>query len=474
MPFSKKMTTFHTENIQTYLMKNIFLLLFGLIVGQLSAQNIEGTWHGLLEIPGKPLKISFHIEKNEGKFSATMDVPEQGAKGLPMNTIAFENNKLVMSLEMAGIVYEGIWENDEKINGKFMQGGMALTLNLSRKEQTVEKPKRPQTPQPPFDYIIEDVVFENTLEKFKLGGTLTLPKNKDFKSIVILISGSGQQNRNSVLFDHAPFWVIADYLTKNGIAVLRYDDRGVGQSGGDVMKATSANFAEDVLSAVQFLTSKPEFKTKKIILAGHSEGGLIAPIVASKSKEVDGVILLAGPGVAGDVILKEQSYLIGKASGLSEQQLQKSKATNEKIYAIIKTTKDLELAKTDLRPILESEFEGLPAAQKSQAVEQQLASICSLWFQYFVKYDPKMMLSQLKIPVLALNGEKDLQVPAQLNIDGIKANCGSKNLTTKIYPNLNHLFQIAKTGNVSEYATIEETFNEVVLADIKNWILNLK
>ena len=455
-------------------MKNIILLIFGLIIGQLSAQNIEGAWHGLIEIPGKPLKISFHIEKNANNLTATMDVPEQGAKGLPMNTVVFENKKLVMNLEMAGIVYEGIWENDEKIGGKFMQGGMVLNLDLSRKEQVIEKPKRPQTPQPPFNYNIEDVTFENTKENFQIGGTLTIPKNKDFKTVVILISGSGQQNRNSELFDHQPFWVIADYLSKSGIAVLRYDDRGVGQTGGEVMNATSANFADDVLSAITFLKSRNDLKSKKIILLGHSEGGLIAPLVATKSKEIAGLILLAGPGVAGDVLLKEQSYLIGKASGLSEIQLNKVKETNTKIYEIIKTEKDLESVKTKLKPILEAEFANLDPAQKNQAVAQQMATVGSSWFQYFVKYDPKPVLEQINLPILALNGDKDLQVPAKLNIDAIKKIVPAKNLTTKIYPNLNHLFQTAQTGNVPEYATIEETFNEKVLMDIKNWILALK
>ena len=455
-------------------MKNSLLFILGLMMVQMMAQNIEGTWHGLIEIPGKPLKISFNIEKNGSDFSATMDVPEQGAKGLPMNTVVFENNKLVMNLEMAGIVYEGIWENDEKINGKFMQGGMVLPLNLSRKEQIIEKPKRPQTPQPPFDYNVEDITIENTKEKFQIGGTLTLPKNKEFKTVVILISGSGQQNRNSALFDHQPFWVIADFLTKNGIAVLRYDDRGVGQTGGDVMNATSENFAEDVLAAVAYLKSRNDLKSKKIVLLGHSEGGLIAPLVATKSKDIAGLVLLAGPGVAGDVLLVEQSYLIGKASGLSEIQLNKVKETNTKIYEVIKTEKDLASIKAKLKPILEAEFANLDPAQKNQAVAQQMATVGSSWFQYFVKYDPKPVLEKINIPILALNGDKDLQVPAKLNIDAMKKIVPAKNLTTKIYPNLNHLFQTAQTGNVPEYATIEETFNEIVLMDIKSWILNLR
>uniref|UniRef100_UPI00404B1E05 alpha/beta hydrolase family protein n=1 Tax=Flavobacterium sp. TaxID=239 RepID=UPI00404B1E05 len=458
-------------------MKKTLLFLLFSVVMNLQAQKIEGAWHGLLEIPGKPLKVSFNIEKADSEFKATMDIPEQGAKGIPMNYTVFESNKLVMTLEAAGIVFEGTWESDEKILGTFSQGGMQLTLNLFRKEPVIEAAKRPQTPQEPFNYSIEDVVFENTKEKFQLAGTLTTPKNTDFKNVVILISGSGQQNRNSEIFEHKPFWVIADYLTKSNIAVLRFDDRGVGKSGGDVSNVTSLNFVDDVLAAVEYVKSRPELKSKNIILVGHSEGGMIAPLVASKSAAIKALVLLAGPGVSGSVLLKEQSYLIGKASGLTEMQLNKAKENNEKIYDIISKSSNLAEAAKQIEPILAVEYEGFPETQKKQAISQQMATICNPWFQYFVKYDPKPVLEQLKIPVLALNGGKDLQVPADLNIKAIKAafaKSGNKNLQTKIYPNLNHLFQTAVTGNVPEYATIEETFNETVLTDIINWILNLK
>ena len=448
-------------------------LLFLSITSLVSAQEIGGIWHGNLEIQGMSLRVSFNVVKSGNSLSATMDIPQQGAKDIPMSVVAFEEKSLFMSLVQAGIEYKGIWKSEELIEGNFYQAGMTFPLNLSRKIPEAKKINRPQEPKPPFDYLIKDVKYDNKMEGFTMGGTLTLPKGNGPFPVVVLISGSGQQDRNSELFGHKPFWVIADYLTKNGFAVLRSDDRGVGESGGDVEKATSLNFAQDVISALDYLKTVKEIQSKKMYLMGHSEGGMIAPLVVEKYKDVAGIILLAAPGIPGDLLLEEQSYLIGKASGLNEEMLEKTRKANLQIYQIIKSEKDDALLEQKVRTILEAEFETLDKTQRETAVKNQLASITSPWFKYFINFNPEPILKKVNCPVLVLNGENDLQVPAKINMDGIQnalTKGGNKKTTFKSYPKLNHLFQESQTGSVSEYGTIEETFNPVVLADILSWL----
>lgn len=458
--------------------KRIFLFSFLILsfTQLMKAQNINGQWHGNLEIQGMSLRVSFNFVQTGNNFSATMDIPQQGAKGIPMTMVAFEKNELFMSLKQAGIEYKGVWKSEELIEGNFLQAGMSLPLHLSRNIPEVKKKNRPQEPKAPFDYLIKDVKYENKVENFTLGGTLTLPQGNGPFPVVILISGSGQQDRNSEIFGHKPFWVIADYLTKNGFAVLRSDDRGIGASGGEVEKATSLNFAQDVISALDYLKSVKEINTKKMYLMGHSEGGMIAPLIAEKSKDVAGLILLAAPGVPGDILLEEQSYLIGKVSGLNEEMLEKTRKTNQQIYHIIKTEKDNSILEQKVKTILETEFEALEKNQKDIAVKNQLASITSPWFKYFINFNPEPILKKISCPVLVLNGENDLQVPAKINIDGMKIafnKGGNKKVTFKSYPKLNHLFQESQTGNVSEYGNIEETFNLNVLVDVVNWLKNI-
>lgn len=449
-----------------------FLLMF-MISKALVAQDLTGVWHGNLEIQGMDLRISFNFSQTGNQLTATMDVPQQGAKGIPMSVVAFENKNLFMSLTQAGIEFKGMWKSDESVEGTFFQSGMSFPLNLSRKIPEIKKINRPQEPKPPFDYLIKDVKYENKVENFTLGGTLTLPKGNGPFPVVVLISGSGQQDRNSEIFGHKPFWVIADYLTQNGFAVLRSDDRGVGSSGGQVEKATSLSFSQDVISALDYLKTLKEIQPKKMFLMGHSEGGMIAPLVVEKYKDVAGIILLAAPGIPGDLLLEEQSYLIGKASGLSEETLIRTRQTNQKIYQLIKTETDESMLINKISAILEVEFESLEPNQRKTAIQNQMSSISSPWFKYFINFDPEPILKKVSCPVLVLNGANDLQVPAVMNLEGIQNALnkgGNKKATFKTYPKLNHLFQESVTGNVSEYGTIEETFNKAVLLDILNWL----
>lgn len=457
-------------------MKKIILtILTSLISLTFFGQEITGQWNGILKVPGAQLRLVFNIEKTANGISATMDSPDQGAKGIPVSTSGFENSVLKIGISQAQIEYEGTLGKDNIIVGNFKQAGQSFPLNLSKEKAEKEIPIRPQEPKKPYSYYSEDIIFENKKAGITLAGTLTLPKQDGAFPAVILISGSGPQNRDEELMGHKPFLVLSDYLTKNGIAVLRYDDRGVAASKGDFKTATSLDFATDVEAGIAYLKSRKEINKSKIGLIGHSEGGIIAPMVATQSKDVAFIVLLAGTGIQGDQLLLLQQQLIGKASGMSDEELQKIKSNNTKIFEIANKSTNIEQLQTDLT----NYFKQNPSAEKpaemteEEFVKLQVQQIATPWMHYFIKYNPAPALEKVKCPVLALNGEKDLQVPPKENLAAIKAALskgGNKKVTAIELPNLNHLFQECVTGSPQEYATIEQTFAPVALTEITNWI----
>lgn len=458
--------------------KTTFILLASLFSLSNFGQEITGQWNGALKVQGTQLRLVFNVAKTDNVLSSTMDSPDQGAKGIPTTTTSFENSILKITIANANIDYEGTLGKDNIIIGTFKQGGQSFPMNLSKEIIEKEKLVRPQEPTKPYPYYSEDITFENKNAGISLAGTLTLPKKDGVFPVVILISGSGPQNRDEELLGHKPFLVLSDYLTRNGIAVLRYDDRGVEQSKGDFTMATSADFATDVESAISYLKTRKEINIKKIGLIGHSEGGLIAPMVASTSKDVAFIVLLAGTGIQGDQILLLQQKLIGKASGISDVDLQKNEIENRKIFDIVNESNNLEQLNNELTIYLTQSLndnpEGKPAGMSDDDfVKLQVKQIANPWMQYFIKYDPTPALEKVKCPVLAINGEKDLQVPPKENLEAIKkalTKGGNKKVTTKEFPNLNHLFQECKTGSPDEYATIEQTFSPTALTEILNWI----
>lgn len=341
---------------------------------------------------------------------------------------------------------------------------------------------RPQDPKEPFNYISEAVNFTNyEADSIKLAGTLTLPKNTKKPVVAILISGSGPQNRNEEVkqFNHRPFLVLSDYLTNHGIAVLRYDDRGIAESEGDFSKATTFDFASDVEAAIAYLKTRNDIDTSKIGLIGHSEGGLIAPMIASKNKDVAFMVLLAGLGVDGATILETQSRKAGKLAGVPQMQLDENEKLTRIIYGIIQDYKEDDVIKAKIRQEL-NEFKKnnpmsiLAPAITPQMIEQQIAIINSTWLKTFIKINTSDYLEKVTCPTLALNGSKDFQVLPKVNLEGIKNSLdksGNKDVTIKELEGLNHLFQTAETGNMLEYGTIEETFSPKALEIIKDWIL---
>lgn len=461
-------------------MKKILLIFIASFLSlSIYSQDITGQWNGLLKVQGIQLRLIFHVTQTETGYSAVMDSPDQGANGIPVQTTSFENSIVKFELPNLMIEYEGVLEGN-KITGNFKQGGMSFPLDLAREEQEKEVLVRPQEPKEPFPYYSEEVKFENTKDGIVLAGTLTMPDKEGKFPAVILISGSGPQNRNEELLGHKPFLVLADHLTKNGIAVLRFDDRGTAESEGDFKTATSFDFAQDVEAALLYLRTRKEINKKKIGLIGHSEGGIIAPMLAAKSKQVDFIVLMAGTGISGDKLLLAQQELIGRASGLSEESLAKIKDSNKGAFDIISKSDKLETIKAGLNDYLKQSLKengasALPnGTTEDEFISGQIDQLTSPWMLNFLKYDPAPILEKVKCPVLALNGSKDLQVPADLNLTAIEQALKkgkNKRFEIKELPNLNHLFQECETGAPSEYAKIEQTISPSALSVISDWIV---
>ncbi|MCA1759558.1 MAG: alpha/beta hydrolase, partial [Bacteroidales bacterium] len=369
--------------------------------------------------------------------------PAQGARDLPVSKAEVKTDSIFLNVAMIAGRFSGKIMNDTTITGNWSQSGLNFPLTLARTEKVTEL-KRPQTPQPPFPYVEDEVSYENTKAGIKLAGTLTIPEKAKNCPAVILISGLGAQDRDETIFEHKPFLVIADHLTRNGIAVLRVDDRGVGGSQGKLSDATSKDFAGDVLAGLEFLKTRKEINQSKVGLIGHSEGGLVAPIAANQTNDVAFIVMLAGPGIPGEQILYEQGRLIGLASGMTEEQVEQTRKTQEAIFNVIKTEKDSAVRLDRLQRTFTGGMYPMMNEDQKNAVDQQVAAVNSTWFSYFLTHDPRPALSKLQCPVLALIGEKDLQVPPKSNLPAIEdalAKGGNTNFKTMELPNLNHLFQ---------------------------------
>ncbi len=430
-------------------------------------QIIIGKWHGALDIQGTQLRLIFNITKNDNGYSSTMDSPDQGAKGIPIASTSFENLVLKISLPNAGIEYTGTLGDDNVIRGTFNQMGASFPLNLSKKEI---KHNRPQEPKKPYPYHSEEVTFENTEEDVTLAGTLTLPEKSGSFPAVILITGSGPQNRDEEIFGHKPFLVLADYLTKKGIAVLRFDDRGVGKSTGNFETATTFDFATDIECALKYLQTRKEINKNKIGLIGHSEGGVIAPIVASTNEDIAFIVLMAGSALRGDKLLLLQKYKLETQMGINDQAVNSAQEIFAKVYKIILNENiEKETLADTLSHFFMAEYgDALPENERENMVSQ----LASPWWINFIRLDPKEYLEKVSCPLLAINGSKDLQIPAKENLEVIRSTC--KNVTVKELQDLNHLFQECQTGLPDEYGSIEQTLSPIALKEISEWISKLK
>ncbi len=448
--------------------------------------DFAGNWLGTLDVGAAQLRLRFVFAEGDDGLTAEVFSLDQGNARIPNASIAVSGATVTVSMSALGASYEGtLSAEDGKITGTLTQTGTSYPLVLERVSEEEAEMRRPQDPVEPYPYLAEDVTYPNPDGGHTMAGTFTRPADGGPFPAVILISGSGPQNRDEELMGHRPFLVLADHLTRRGIAVLRYDDRGVGESTGRFATATTPDFASDALAAVAYLKTRDDVNPTAIGLAGHSEGGVVAPIAAAESDDVSYIVLMAGTGVNGERILYAQAALILRAAGATEEAIAGNRARQERIFAVLKSEPDLERAGRQIEAVIrasletasdeELAFAGITDSTSAETViAAQVQQVNTRWFRYFLTYDPAEMLERVTVPVLAINGEKDLQVPFEENLREIEAALrrgGNNRYEIHAFPNLNHLFQHSETGAPSEYQTIEETWSVEVMEVIADWIL---
>jgi len=433
---------------------------------------VEGLWQGAVETHGMRLRFQLHVSHDpEGHLIAALDSLDQGVSGLPANHVTLKDPSFHFEIPSVAGVYEGTLNAANKtMTGKWSQTSADnLPLDFKRSDQTLEL-RRPQTPAKPFPYVEEQVTFASPGADVTLAGTLTLPKGPGPFPGVLLVAGSGPQDRDASIANHRPFLLLADALTRKGMAVLRYDKRGIGRSTGNLDSATTMDLAADAEAALAFLKSRKEIDSSRLGVLGHSEGAIIAPYLAGHSKDVAWLVLLAAPATNGAQTLLNQSELIGRAGGLSDYQLDASLGFDKAAYDLVRQEKDASALSQKLMALIKDT--GLDSALPPAALETQLRMLTSPWFRFFLDYDPLPNLKLVKCPVLALYGLKDLQVSPKTNLPLLQKalqDAGNTRGDVRELPELNHLFQHAYTGTPTEYSAIEETFSPEALALLADW-----
>ena len=462
----------------------ICLLVIGTI-GQLKAQDITGSWQGQLN---PSLSIIFNITRTDTGYAATFDVPAQKISGAVCSKAYMVKDSLFIEMAVLNGGYKGLWNGKGEVSGAYSQNGAHIPLALKRitvgqKTALNTDPVRAQTPKPPYNYFTQDVEYDNASKTLHYGATFTRPNGSGKYPAVIIISGSGTQDRNGSMMGHKPYWVLADYLTKQGIAVLRVDDRGAGKSsfGSNINGATTLDFSYDVEASLNYLESRPDVDKRHLGLIGHSEGGIIAPMVAARRKDVSFIVMWAGPAAGGGKTIAMQESLQLKKAGLDSVTVKAFTNLEESIFNLFATS-----ANTD---ILDQNITLVFDAWKKQQTPQILSALNahestalfphynglykSAWMRFLLSYDPEKDLSKVTCPVLAINGTKDTQVDANENLGAVKAiltKNGNKDFETIALPGLNHLLQDAQTGDVSEYEKIPETLSPSAMNIISTWI----
>ena len=468
----------------------LLALVLLVLPGPLLAQDPwVGDWQGSLQVGPQSLPLIVHLTQGADGLEATMDSPAQGAMGIPVSSVRVAGDSLVFEVAVIQGRYEGVRGSGGLVDGTWSQGPNALPLVLERVADgeapaAVPTPAdRPQTPRCPCPYEVEEVVVPNPEAGIELAGTLTLPPADGPVPGVVLVSGSGPQDRDETLMGHKPFAVLADHLTRSGIAVLRYDDRGVGGSTGEFAAATSADFASDADAALAFLATRPEVDAGAVGIVGHSEGGLVGPLVTTRSDRARFLVLLAGPGVPGRDILRTQSRAVAELEGVSPEVIEINRRVLDGLFRVIAETEDPDEAATRARAVLSDAVAEIDPADRAAAgipqgdldpwLDAQVAQFNSPWMRYFLAYDPGPVLETVHVPVLALNGTLDAQVDADINLTAIGAALtrgGNPDHTEEALPGLNHLFQEAGSGTPTEYATIEQTMSPRAMDRVAEWI----
>lgn len=434
-------------------------------------EPLYGIWQGVLDGGPRKLRLVFHIESTDLGPAAKLDSPDEGLEDLPVDELLFDGEKLTLGMQALGARYEATFTNG-MLDGQWHQRGVTLDLDLARTAEAAQL-DRPQTPRPPFPYREERVSFPSRDGNAMLAGTLTLPAGGGPFPAAILITGSGLQDRDETILGHKPFLVIADYLARRGVAVLRYDDRGAFESTGDVANATLDDFAEDTLGAIALLTPRSDIDS--IGLIGHSEGAAIADRVATVERSVRWTIRMAGAAVDGRSVLRTQGPAVLVANGASQAQARKLAEINDAVFALAVT--DLDAATLRSRAI--ETIEEMAATLDSQSrtvlglddLQTAVGPLATPWFRHFLRHDPSADLARVQVPVLALFGDKDVQIVSSQNEPAARRALGNPDSETRVYPNVNHLFQTTTgTGSPSEYGAIVETLTPALLDDIVEWI----
>lgn len=437
------------------------------------AASLDGPWEGAIEVMGQKIPIRLDLSGQGG----TIDFPTQGAKGIRLEKFSTQGDAVHFQVlpEPRTAILDGKVDGDT-MSGSFEQAGYKGTFTATRVEAEAPAPVEAK------EYREEEVTFKNG--DITLAGTLTLPQGTGPHPAVVLISGSGAQNRDEEIFGFKPFAILADHLTKQGIAVLRYDDRGMGGSTTGTMDDTSETYASDVQAAVDYLKGRSEIAPTQIGLLGHSEGGIIAPIVATEGEDVAFLVLMAGTGVPGSELLPAQVGAIARAGGMTEEEVRAAVAQQTRVIDAVLTGEGLEDVKAELveqfkasaKEMTEEQLKALGDLDRwtNEAAEGQLGQLAAPWMTFFLTHDPAATLEKVDVPVLALFGGKDTQVPAEMNESAMKAafgKGGNTDATTRVFPDANHLFQAAGTGSPNEYMELEPEFLPGFLDTISEWIL---
>lgn len=444
-----------------------------------SKNLIMGDWSGTLDIGIAQINIILHLQEfADESIRGTFDYLEEKMYGLEIDSLTFQNNTLKFEIKNFLVSFEGVLiNNDLQISGQWSQHGKLFPISFEKGKKSIEAPKRPQEPKLPYPYKEEVISFDG--QNTTLSGTFTSPFSKAPFPVVILISGAGPSDRDGSILGHKPLWILADYLTRQGIAVLRFDKRGCGKSTGDFSNATTEDFASDVLAGVEHLLSRKDVDSKQIGLIGLSEGGIIAPMVALKSHVIAYIVLMATCGVNGEEMMCAWSASIEKDKGSTEESIESDRKYKKELFAVLKSEKNFEIAAKQLREFIinhtmSKENKDELSSFESEAIDAEVNYLNTHWLRYFLAYEPALALRKIQIPVLALHGELDKQIFSKQNLPVISQaleEAGNENYKVVELPKLNHIFQTCQTGSFTEYSKIEETISPVALGLIADWIL---
>lgn len=451
--------------MKTKILRLMIVLATSLGVIVPSRAQIEGYWKGNLKMGVNTLALCMNVTTNDGAMNVTLDSPDQGVYDIPAENVCFVHDTLSWEVQSIAASFKGCLQGDT-LRGGFTQMGLTLSLNLIKVPKET-KAVRPQDPREPFPYTIVELSFVNERDQIALAGTLTLPEGEGPFPAVVLVSGSGAQNRDEELMNHRPFWVLADHLTRSGVAVLRYDDRGVGASEGDAAAATTLDLSYDAEAAFDFLRRHSAVDASKVGILGHSEGGLINFMVAARRPEVGFIISLAGPAVNGMEVTREQQNAIYTAMGMPEVQVEANRLMTDAMYDVIAWSHNETQASDSLQSLL------LSYGMNDSLAQRTAEPLLNPWMYYFLKYEPASAIAATQCPCLLLNGTKDLQVVAKQSFDAYQAlieRYGKQNMTLREMPGLNHLFQHCDKGTPDEYAKIDETIAPEVLEAIVGFV----